>query len=87
MAPEKTPKPERNYVTYKGPHPHCSVVDLGIDFTRDEPVGPLDEETIKLLTREGKSKEFVRSAAPAPRPDVPKSESKPSASPAGETKS
>jgi hypothetical protein len=64
----KNAKPEQNYVTYLGPHPHCSVVDLGIDFTRDEPVGPLDEETIKLLTRNGESKDFVRSSAPATQP-------------------
>jgi len=61
----KSTKPEMNYVTYVGAHPHVSTVDFGIDFMRGEPVGPLGEELIKALTRDGDSKDFVRSAAPA----------------------
>lgn len=80
----KSTKQELNYITYRGPHPHVSVVDLGVDFTRDEPIGPFSEDVIAMLTKttdvEGKSvdrDDFIRAAAPA----APKTPQEPTGEP------
>src|SRR4051812_25310001 len=58
-----------DHVKYVGDHPHVSAVDFGLDFERDKPVGPLSDEVINALTRNGEHDHFKRCAAPpAPKP-------------------
>lgn len=64
MAKTSRPDTTRNYIRYIGAHPEVAHPDAGF-FRRNEATGPFDEETIKLLTKDGESKEFERCAQAA----------------------
>jgi hypothetical protein len=81
MAKQET---KLDHVKYVGNHPHVSAVDFDLDFERDKPVGPLSEEVINALTRNGEHEHFKRCAAPpAPKPALEKKEEQKSSTPSG----